>query len=94
MESAIKRARTLEIAATKEDVIDAIFKFAKPKGLNALTKGTIESAYEVAEQTPRYGSPRSVWGMVNGLTEVSQGSYTDQRNEIDVQAGRLMEMVF
>lgn len=95
MESAIARARTYEIAASKDEVIDAVFKFAKPRSLATLTRGALESAYECAERSPRYGSPRSVWGLVNGLTEVSQKTgHTDQRTELDSHAGRLMEMVF
>lgn len=96
IEGGIKSAREKVIAATKDDVLDAVFKFGKAKGLNRLTRSTIDAAYTVAAETPRYGSPRSVWGMVNGLTEVSQkGSlHTDSRNELDVQAGRVMEMAF
>lgn len=95
IEAGIKAAQKHEIAATKEEVLDAVFAFGKTKGLTALTKGTIEAAYTVAEATPRYGSPRSVWGMVNGLTEVSQKTnFTDTRNDLDKQAGKLMEIAF
>jgi hypothetical protein len=91
----ITAAKGFEIAAKKEDVLDAVFKFAKVKGLSRLTRDTIESGYEVAEKTPRYGAPTTVWGLVNGLTEHSQTStHADVRNELDVQAGRLMEMAF
>ena len=93
MEATIAKAREFELGATKEEVLEAVFGFAKTKGLNALTRGTLEASYDLAEQTPRYGSPRSVWGMVNGLTEYSQKSgHTDTRTELDTQAGRLMEM--
>lgn len=95
MENAIIAAKGKEIAGSKDDVLDAVFKFAKSHSLPALSKSVIEGAYAVAERTPRYGSPRSVWGMVNGLTEFSQTStFTDERTEIDVQAGRVMEMAF
>lgn len=47
---------------------------------------------EVAEQTPRYGDPRSVWGIVNGLTEVSQKeSYGSDRVAADRVAGKVLE---
>lgn len=91
----IHAAQTKEIAGTKDEVLDALFAFAKRKGLNRLNRATLEAGYTVAENTPRYGSPRSVWGMVNGLTELSQNTaHTDSRTDLDVQAGRIMEMAF
>ncbi len=95
MENAIIAAKSKQIAATKEDVLDAVFKFAKSKGLLQLSRSTLEASYDVAEATPRYGSPRTVWGMVNGLTEYSQTTaFQDERTELDIQAGRVMEMAF
>lgn len=96
IENAIKAAKTKVIAATRDEVIDSLFAFARNKQLTSLTKKTLDAAYTVAEQTPRYGNPNTVWAMVNGLTEYSQtGSlYTDDRNELDTQAGRLMEIAF
>lgn len=97
IEANIKAAKSKEIAATKDEVLDAVFKFAKVKGLNALSRDTIEQGYALTERTPRYGAPTTVWGMVNGITEMSQtiaAGHTDKRTEIDVQAGRLMEMAF
>lgn len=94
MEATIAKARVTEVGATKEEVLEALFGFAKTKSLNLLTRSTLDAAYDLAEQTPRYGSPRSVWGMVNGLTEFSQGGHTDTRTELDTQAGKLMEIAF
>jgi len=94
MERAIQSARTMELGATKDEVLNAVFRFAKPRGLTALTRNTVDAAYDTAVANPRYGSPRSVWGLVNGLTENSQNGHTDSRTDLDVQAGRLMEMVF
>lgn len=94
MEATIARARSFEVGGSKEEVLAALFGFAKQKGLNMLTRGTLDAAYDLAERTPRYGSPRSVWGMVNGLTEFSHGGHMDTRTELDTQAGRLMEIAF
>ena len=92
-EVTIAKARTTELGATKEEVLEGLFSWAKSKSLTALTRATLDAAFDVAEATPRYGSPRSVWGMVNGLTEFSQKSgHTDIRTELDAQAGRLMEI--
>lgn len=95
LQAQIQAAQVKEIAGSKEDVLDACFAFAKKRSLNRLTRAALSDAYDTAERTPRYGSPRSVWGMVNGLTELSQESaYTDVRTDMDVQAGRIMEMAF
>jgi hypothetical protein len=93
----IEGAKAYEIGATKDEVLDALFSFAKKRSLNRLNRATLTEGYDLAERTPRYGSPRSVWGMVNGLTELSQGEtgrFTDMRTDLDVQAGRIMEMAF
>jgi hypothetical protein len=82
----IRRAQRVLVANTKEDVIDKLFR-----GFD-VSKRTVEAAYEVAEQTPRYGDPRSVWGIVNGLTEVSQKeSYGSDRVAADRVAGKVLE---
>lgn len=95
LEADIKAARNFELGATKEKVLEAAFGFGKTKGLNMLTKSTLTAAYELAEKTPRYGNPNTVWALVNGLTEYSQNtSFTDARTELDSQAGRLMEIAF
>jgi hypothetical protein len=82
----IKRARRTLVADTKEDVIDRIFR-----GFD-VSKRAVEAAYEVAEQTPRYGDPRSAWAVVNGLTEVSQrASFGADRVDADRTAGKILE---
>jgi hypothetical protein len=87
----IVEAQSMRIGGTKDDVIDTLFG----KRSLGLGRKLLESAYEVAEQTPRYGDPRTVWGMVNGLTEVSQRSgYQDERCKIDRAAAKLMDVVF
>lgn len=95
IQSDIRKARAFEIAATKDEVLDALFKFAKGHGLDRLSRKTLSAGYDLAEKSPRYGAPTTVWGMVNGLTELSQTTgYTDDRTAMDVQAGRLMEIAF
>lgn len=96
IEQGIKAARNYEIAATKDEVLDAVFGFAKKKSLQTLSRTAIAEAYEIAEKTPRYGSPNTVWAMVNGLTEYSQtlGGFTDSRTDMDTQASKLLEMAF
>lgn len=88
-EGRIERMTTRILGGKKEEVVSAIFG----KKLPGLTRGILESAYDVAESTPRYGNPNTVWGMVCGLTEASQASgFADARNVIDVSAGKLIDV--
>lgn len=84
----IAAARALRIDDTQDAVI------AKVRAATDLSKALVASAYDKAEAAGRYGDPRSVWGMVNGLTEVSQtAQYADQRTAIDLKASRLMGLL-
>ncbi len=94
MEATIAKARELELGADREATLEAVFGFGRSNGLNLLTRKTIGAAYDLCEETPRYGAPTTVWGMVNGLTELSQKGLTDERTDLDTQAGRLMEIAF
>jgi len=86
--SGIRAAREL-ILADEPAKAQAVARAA-----TGLPKATVEAAYQRAVNTPRYGDPRSVWGMVNGLTEESQtSSHTDKRVAIDAAAARLMGLL-
>lgn len=87
----IQVARKLEIAGTKEEVLDKVFGLAQKKKLPTLTKGVIKAAYEKAEtKVDQYGPPTTAWGLYNGLTDVSQRSgFADVRSRIDTAAGKL-----
>jgi hypothetical protein len=60
-----------------------------------LTETRIEQAYreaEAHEQTD--GPPGSVWGMVNGITRLSQREpWADVRTALDRAAGRLLDEI-
>lgn len=87
----IRRARVKLLGDKREDVISALFS----KKIPGLGKGTIGDAFDAAEASPRYGDPRSVWGFVNGLTEVSQRkAFADERVQLDRAAGRVMQIAF
>lgn len=94
LETQIANARKTTLGQDEEETVDAVYKFSKSRNLSRLTMGALTDAYATAERkVQHYGSPRTVWGMVNGLTELSQtDGYTDARTEMDMQAGRLMEM--
>lgn len=85
----IKRAASKLIASTKEDVLDTLFGKRSLK----LTRTALDTGYDAVKQDED-GDPRTVWGIVQGLTRYSQTiPYADQRTEIDKNAGRILEMV-
>lgn len=87
-EARIVDARRKLIAATKDEVLDALFG----KRIPALTRKVIEASYDavIPEQD---GDPRTVWGIVQGITRHSQTvPYADQRTDIDRAAGRLLDV--
>jgi hypothetical protein len=88
----ISRAQRTLVADTKGEVVSTLFgRFGK----RGLSKGIIEAAYEVVAETPRYGDPRSVWAVTNGLTEVSQrAKHADERRKVDELAADVLSMAF
>lgn len=62
----------------------------------ALSRKMIGEGYEKAElHSDWYGSPRSVWGLTGGLTEIARDlPHADQRAELDRAAGRLLQVAF
>ena len=90
-EQQITRAQRTLVGDTRQEVISTLLG----RRISGLTEGVIDAAYTVAEETPRYGDPRSVWGVVNGLTEYSQRtSHADERIALDRAAGRVMQIAF
>lgn len=86
---ALVRSTRVLVADTRDEVV------AKGAVVTELPKAHIEAAYELAEQTPRYGDPRSVWGLLSGLTEASQKLHknADKRAKADAGAARLMGLL-
>ena len=73
-----------EIAHTKEAVIDELKKLGA-------TQRQAESAYTTCEQTES-ASPRSFWGLAQGLTRDSQESgYQDDRLDLDRLASQVLK---
>lgn len=95
-ERKIKAARDLILGSTKEEVLEAVVKYARSHGLNAINAKRVSEAQTIAEaKEDWYGNPRSLWGVVSGLTQASQTTaYADTRAEMDRQAGKLIEMAF
>lgn len=91
VEAKIQSARTATLGTTKEEVLDTVF--GKKIGV---PRKTIEAAYDLTEQfVDTDGSPRSVWGMVQGLTRVAQATaFADERVKIDRAAAKVLDIVF
>lgn len=94
----VRRARTLEIGATRDEVLDAVFKAIAGGRKNGLPSGMnlkqLGAAYDLAEQFVDVdGSPRTVWGYVNGMTRLSQQTvYADDRNFLDRAASSVLAL--
>jgi len=89
----VASARKLILGMNKEETVKAILGFSHKIRLNAISKRTLDAAFDIAERhVDRYGDPRSLWAMVNGLSQLSQETpFADVRNQLDRAAGRLME---
>jgi len=89
-EKLIQAAQRYTLGKDKNEVLDVLFGI---KNLGP-TRKQLDEAYDLAEENEDYdGNPRSIWGMVQGLTRLSQRiPYMDQRARIDRSAGKIMEL--
>uniref|UniRef100_A0A6M3JR75 DUF932 domain-containing protein n=1 Tax=viral metagenome TaxID=1070528 RepID=A0A6M3JR75_9ZZZZ len=86
----MQAAKTFKIAASKEDVLDALFGNRRI----GLTRKVLEASYE-AVNPDEDGDPNTVFGFVGGLTRHSQTiPYADQRTELDKGGRKIMQMAF
>lgn len=93
-QAVITRATQKRIAATKDEVLDALFGLRLKSATNlGIPRTTLEKAYD-AVLPAQDGDPRTVWGMVQGITRHSQQTpFADDRVVLDRGAGKLLEMV-
>lgn len=81
----IKRAKATEVGKDRESVL----QWMKSRGF---TVPQARKAYDAAEADKRGYNPRSVWGLVQGATDVAHDTqFTDARTEIERKAGALLE---
>lgn len=74
-----------QLASSKEAIIDELHKMGA-------TKSDAEKAYDLAEQR-EHCSPRSFWGIAQGLTRLSQEQshgYQDDRLMLDLLAAKVL----
>lgn len=89
IEAKIASSKVKLIAATKEEVLDALFG---KRAAHGLSKTTLEAGYE-AVRKDQDGDPNTVWGFVQGLTRHSQTlGYADKRTEVDRAAGKILDL--
>jgi hypothetical protein len=90
-ESKLRLAAAKVLGATKEEVLDSLFRMRLP-----VSHKTLDASYTAAEEhSDTDGNPRSVFGMVQGMTRVAQLTYyTDERVAIDRAAAKVMEVAF
>lgn len=91
-ELVIERAQRKVLGASKDEVLDAVFKLRVP----GLSRRMLAEGYRAAEEHQDwYGDPRTVWGMVNGITERAREiEHADKRVEVERAAGKLMQVAF
>lgn len=91
-ESVIREARERILGDDLDEIQQVLYRNKRIKGL---TKGLINRAYAATEEhSDTDGDPRSLWGMVQGITRVSQqAEFAQQRQRIDAVAGQLMQAV-
>jgi len=85
-EARIKAAKTRVIAADKDSVIDTLF------GKRIASRKDLVAAWDYAEQDDA-ATPNTVWGMVQGITRLSQDRpFADERVELDRAAGKILTL--
>jgi len=87
VEGTIRRAKDKVLGKSQADVLS----WMKQRGF---TQPQARAAYEAAENDPRGYNPRSVWGLVQGLTESAHElKHTDERVALERKAGALLDLV-
>lgn len=89
-EAKIEASVKTVIGETKDQVLDKLF------GVRSLglSRKTLEAGYDAVIEDED-GSPRTIWGMVQGLTRYSQSTpFADERMAIDRGAGKIMDLDF
>lgn len=88
----IMSAKAKELGKTKDEVLDKIFSMRIPH----LSRKALTTSYDLAERhVDLNGSPRTVWGMVQGITRASQEmEYADKRVAMDQAASKVMKIAF
>lgn len=90
LEAQIKTAKSYQLGMNKDEVLDRLF------GLKIAGRKVLDAAYEIAVENEKTdGAPNTAWGMMNGMTRLSQTlTYADERNEMDKAGAKILEVAF
>lgn len=81
----VRRAKATEIGKSQTEVLD----WLKARGFSA---PVARKAYTAAESDVRRYNPRTVWGVVQGLTDTAHDiEHTDTRVDLESKAGALLD---
>lgn len=85
MAEAVRTAKAREVGKDRKSVVE----WMRARGFTASVGG---KAYDAAEKDPRGYNPRTVWGLVQGVTDVAHDvTHTDARVDLETRAGGLLE---
>jgi hypothetical protein len=88
-EAKIESMRRMELGATKDEVLDAVFNLGVTRRMATTTLALAEKSED------RYGNPRSVWAFTGALTEIARDlPNADERVALERQAGKIMQIAF
>jgi hypothetical protein len=83
----IRLAKAKEIGKDRKSVVE----WMRARGF---TTPMASKAYDAAEADPRGYNPRTVWGMVQGVTDVAHDmAHTDARTDVEAKAGALLDSI-
>jgi hypothetical protein len=86
-------ARAMLLGETRDATIETVWARLRNDGLS---RKLVTAGYDSADHAANWDrtiNPRSVWGLVQGLTSHSQSlPYADQRNAIDVAAAKVLAL--
>jgi hypothetical protein len=87
-EAKIANARTMTLGGDKDAVLDLIF------GKRFMSRKQTETAYEAV--VPEIdGDPKTVWGLTQGITRVSQQTpYADERVAMEMASAKVLALAF
>lgn len=91
-EAKITRMTRYEFKGTKDEVLDTIFRQIG----QAIPKGTLAEAIEISDTSEdRYGTPRTAFSIVSGLTEIARDKVNaDERVKLEKAAGKVAQIAF
>ena len=92
-EGRILDARKLVLGGSKEEVIEALVKYAKGHSIPISRRQFVEGYDTAVDHESWYGNPSTLWANVAGLTHASQSTgFAGDRAEADRAAARMMAM--